>query len=32
MHSFVREAVPTTVDLLATDEYPSYRGLTELPT
>jgi transposase-like protein len=31
MQGFVREAVSTKVDLLATDEHPSYRGLTDFP-
>jgi transposase-like protein len=31
LHGFVREAVSTKVDLLATDEHPSYFGLTEFP-
>jgi len=31
MQGLVREAVSTKVDLLATDEHPSYRGLTDFP-
>jgi len=31
LQGFVREAVSTKVDLLATDEHPSYFGLTEFP-
>ncbi len=31
MQSFVRQAVSTSVSLLATDEHPSYKGLREFP-
>lgn len=31
MQAFVREAVSTKVDLLASDEHPSYYGLTDYP-
>jgi len=31
LQGFVREAVSTKVDLLATDEHPSYHGLTDFP-
>lgn len=31
MQAFVREAVSTKVDLLASDEHPSYHGLTDYP-
>lgn len=31
MQGFVREAVSTKVDLLATDEHPSYQGLSDFP-